>query len=160
IVHTNEAWRHLTASCESLVLVADPALELPASDTAGAVAAGHHVFVSGPRGVAGQGAGEALRRQDYLSISEALQGCGVSETRARTLGQACCGSSSILKRLITCHPETRFPEWCRDDVRPALAPFALIGGWVHIDPPKDTTAPRIGAPPTLDVWVVTELLGC
>jgi hypothetical protein len=159
IVYTNEAWRHMAASREPLVLIADPPLELAASDTAGAVAAGHHVFVSGPRAV-GRGAGVDLGRQDYLSVSEALQECGFSETRARTLGQACCGSSSILKRLITRHPETRFPEWCHDDVRSALAPFALIGGWVHVDPPKERAAPRIGAPPPLDVWVVTELLGC
>lgn len=44
IVYTNEAWRHLTSSREPLVLVSDPALELTASGTAGAVAAGHHVF--------------------------------------------------------------------------------------------------------------------
>src|SRR5262249_928879 len=121
IVHTNEAWRQMTSSREPLVLVADPSLELTTSDTAGAVTAGHHVFVSGPRGGVSHGVGEVLQRQDHLSISEALQGCGFSETRARSLGQACCGSSSILKRLITRHPETRFPEWCRDDVRSSLA---------------------------------------
>jgi hypothetical protein len=160
IVYTKEAWRHLAASREPLVLLADPALERPASEIAGAVGAGHHVFVSGPRGALGQGAGEDLRRQDHLSISEALQTCGFSDPRARALGQACCGSSTILKRLITRHPETRFPEWCRDEVRALLAPFALIGGWAHVDPPKGSTAPRIGAPPPHDVWVVTELLGC
>jgi hypothetical protein len=65
-----------------------------------------------------------------------------------------------LKRLITRHPETRFPEWGRDDPRFALAPLSLIGGWVHVDPPKEGVTPQIGAPPPLDVWVVTELLGC
>jgi hypothetical protein len=160
IVYTNEAWHQLTPNREPLVLIADPALELSASDTSGAVAAGHHVFVSGPRAVVSKGTGVTLRRQDHLSLSTALQGCGFPESRARALGQACCGSSSILKRLITRHPETRFPEWCRDDVRSALAPFALIGGWVHVDPPKESVNPPIGAPPPLDVWVVTELLGC
>jgi hypothetical protein len=160
IVYTSEAWRHMAASREPLVLVADPALELSAADSAGAVTAGHHVFVSGPRGTAGPATGADLGRQDHLSLGEALQSCGFPEPRARSLGQACCGSSSVLKRLITKHPETRFPEWCRDDVRSALAPFSLIGGWVHVDPPKDGTPPRFGSAPPLDVWVVTELLRC
>lgn len=129
VVYTNDAWRHLAASREPLVLVAGPVLELQASETAGAVARGHHVFVSGPRGT-----GETLRRQNHHSVSEALRESGFSDARAMSLGKACCGSSSILKRLITRHPETRFPAWCRDDVRPTLAPFALLGGWMHVDP--------------------------
>ncbi len=50
IIYTSEAWRHIAASRESLLLIAGPALELATSDTAGAVAAGHHVFVSAPLG--------------------------------------------------------------------------------------------------------------
>jgi hypothetical protein len=159
LVATVDAWRHLTASQEPLVLIADPALELTATDAAGAVAAGHHVVVSGPRGIVGDGNAVVLGRQEYTSVSKALEECGFSESRARLLGQACCGSSSILKRLITRHPETRFPEWSRDDLRSALAPFALIGGWTHVNPPSGA-APRYGAPAPLDVWVVTEMLGC
>jgi hypothetical protein len=162
LVHTIEAWRHLTSSREPLVLIAAPTLELSATDTAGVVAAGHHVFVSGTRGIAGQGAAVTLSRQDRHTVARALQESGYSEHRAMTLSRACCGSSSILKRLITRHPETRFPAWSRDECRTQLAPFALLGGWMHVDsePPNDADAPRIGAPPPLDHWLVTELTGC
>jgi hypothetical protein len=162
IVHTIEAWRHLSTSREPLVLIAAPALELGATDTAGAVAAGHHVFVSGTRGIAGQGAAVTLSRQDHYAIAQALQESGYSEARAMALSRACCGRSGILKRLVTRHPETRFPAWGRDECRTQLAPFALLGGWMHVDPEphNDADAPRIGAPPPLDLWLVTELVGC
>jgi hypothetical protein len=162
IVYTPEAWRHLTASREPLVLIAAPTLELQASDTAAAVSAGHHVYVSGPRGIAGQGSGDTLRRQDHLSITEALRESGFSDARAMSLGIACCGSSSILKRLITRHPETRFPAWSRDDVRSTLAPFALIGGWAHVDPepPKEPRPFGLGAASPLDLWLMSELVAC
>lgn len=162
IVYTIDAWRHMASSREQLLLAAWPTLELNASDAAGAVSAGHHVFVSGPQGVSGQGTGDILRRQDHYSIGEALRESGFSEARAMSLGTACCGSSSILKRLITRHPETRFPAWSSNDVRPSVAPFTLIGGWSHVDPePRERPSGfPFGAPPPQDLWVVTELVGC
>lgn len=163
IVHNVDAWRDFATSRGGLVLIAAPALELQASDTAGAVNSGHHVFLSGPRGNIASGPGETLRRQDWYSISEALVTSGFSDSRAMNLARACCGSSSILKRLVTRHPETVFPPWCRDDVRASLAPFALVGGWVHVEPapqPRDPDRPRIGAAPPIDVDFVTELVGC
>src|SRR5262249_38427387 len=101
-------------------------------------------------------------RQDHYSIGEALRESGYSDARARSLGTACCGSSSILKRLITRHPETRFPAWCNNDVRPTVAPFTLIGGWSHVDPkPRERPSDfPFGASPPEDLWVVTELVGC
>src|SRR5262249_12351470 len=136
-----------------------PTLELHATDTAGAVSAGHHVFISNPRGVVGQGTEGTLRRQDHYSISEALRDVGFSDSRAMSLGTACCGSSSVLERLITRHPETRFPAWCRDDVRSTVAPFALIGGWTHVEP-GPTKNLRFGSQSPLDLWLVKELVGC
>jgi hypothetical protein len=76
IVYSIEAWRHLAPSREPLILAAWPTLELHASDTAGAVSAGHHVFVSSPRGVIGQGTEKTLRRQDHISITKALRQSG------------------------------------------------------------------------------------
>jgi hypothetical protein len=161
IVHTIEAWRHLSMGREPLVLIASPMLEVSAVDTAGAVTAGHYVFVSGPRGIAGEGAAVTLSRQDHYALAQALQGSGYSEPRALALSKACCGSSSILKRLITRHPETRFPAWARDECRTQLAPFTLLGGWMHVDPEpaKNASTPRLGASPPLDLWLVTELTG-
>ena len=109
IVHNVEAWRDFATSRGGFVLIAAPALELQASDTAGAVNSGHHVFLSGPRGNIASGSGETLRRQDWYSIREALVASGFSESVAMNRARACCGSSSILKRLVTRHPETAFP---------------------------------------------------
>ena len=96
-------------------------------------------------------------------MSEALVRSGYSESRAASLAKACCGSSSVLKRLITRHPETVFPAWCHDDVRAELAPFALIGGWRHLDPAPqrlDEDLPWYGATSPLDTWLVSEMVGC
>jgi hypothetical protein len=162
IISNEEAWRHLAASRDPLLLIADPTQPLRASDAAAAVEAGHHVFVTGTRGVSGQANELALPRQTHLSIAEALQQSGFSQPRAAGLGQACAGSSGILKRLITRHPETHYPAWAREEVRNSLAPLALIGGWSHVDPelPQGQEARRIGPPPPQDVWLITEFLCC
>lgn len=162
IIQTNEAWSQLTASEDSLILVAAPALQLRATDTAGAVAAGHYVFVSGTHGIISTRPAERLRRQDHYSVSEALVASKFSQSRAMSLAKASCGSSSILRRLITRHPESVLPSWCHEDVRSSLAPFALVGGWTHIEPDRaiDEGAPRIGSAPPLDLPVVAELVGC
>jgi hypothetical protein len=163
IIHTIEAWCHLAASRDRLVLVAGATLQLHASDTAGAVEAGHYVFVSGPRGASNIQAAKALRRQDHYSVHEALIASGFSDSHAMSLAKASCGSSSILKRLITKHPETVFPAWCQDEVRSSLAPFTLVGGWTHVDfdpPSHEETSPKIGGRPPLDLWAVKELIGC
>jgi hypothetical protein len=163
IVHTIEAWRALAASRQPLLLIGAPTLELSAADSAAAVSAGHLVFLSGPRANFAAGPGESLKRQAYYAVSEALIASGFSESEALKLAKACGGSSSILKRLITRHPETTFPRWNRDEIRLALAPFALVGGWMHIDPDppqRNPSLPRIGSEPPIDVLVVTELVGC
>ena len=119
------------------------------------------MFVSGPRANLAPGPVESLRRQDYYAISKTLVASGFSESRAMSLARGCCGSSSILKRLVTEHPDTVFPPWCHDDIRVRLAPFALVGGWKHVDPPSPgSTVPLFGSPPPMDMWAVTELTGC
>jgi hypothetical protein len=163
IVYTVDAWRAFGVKSLSLVLIAAPSLELAASDVAEAVEAGHYVFLSGPRGNVAASPTETLRRQAYHSVSEALIESGFSEAKANSLARACCGSSSILKRLITRHPDTVFPPWGQDDVRTALAPFALVGGWTHVDPKpprQDLELPRFDSEPPIDVLVVSELVGC
>lgn len=163
IVHSEAVWRDLAATADPLLLIAAPTLELQATETAAAVNSGHYVFLSGPRANIASATGETLRRQDYYSMREALITSGYSESRAMSLACACCGSSSILKRLITKHPETVFPTWCRDEWRASLAPFALIGGWTNVDPtpyPRGPNSPRLGSDPPIDVEFVTELVGC
>src|SRR5262249_22710090 len=86
-----------------------------------------------------------------------------SESRASGVAHACCGSSTILKRLITHHPETLFPAWSRDDIGPSLAVFAMIGGWLNVDStprPGDAALPAMGSQPPLDRWLVADFIGC
>jgi hypothetical protein len=163
IICSMEGWRDLASRRESMVLVAAPTLELQASDISGTVNAGHHVFMSGPRGNMASHADQVLRRQNCYSVSDALVASAYPEARAMGFAKAACGSSSILKRLITKHRETVFPSWSRDEVRSRLAPLALIGGWKHVSPeppPRDPSLPRIGSDPPIDVLLVSELLNC
>ena len=53
--------------------------------------------------------------------------------------QACCGSSSILKRLITRYPENVFPQWCQADVRATLRAFCVSGRVGSRRSPSDAT---------------------
>jgi len=129
IVHTPEMWRSLASMREAMILLPAPALELQAADVSEAINAGHHVFVSGPRGNMAASSDQVLRRQECDSVRKALIESGYSEAPAAKFALACCGSSSILKRLIARRHETAFPRWSQDDVRLDLAPFAMIGGW-------------------------------
>lgn len=163
IVQTMDAWRDLSGSVEGLILLASPNLEIEPSDVARAVQSGHYAIVTGPRANILSGAGETLRRQDCYSVREALAKSGFPDSQALTLAQGSCGSSSILKRLVTRHPATAFPDWARPDVRPALAAFALVGGWTHVDPTpfaRDPNLPKIGSDPPIDMDLVTMLVGC
>lgn len=163
IIYTLDAWRQLASRSEGLFLVAAPNLSLSAVDVAEAVQRGHHVFVSGPRGIVAPERAKSLRRQNHYMVGEELGKCGYALATATSLAKASCGSSSILKRLVTHHPETIFPDWSKDDVRNALAPFALVGGWLHVDPSlrkAEGTATSFGGTPPADVDVVRELVGC
>jgi len=163
IVYSMEAWQDLASRREPLILVVAPTLELQASEISGAVNAGHHVFLSGARGNMASYSDQALRRQDCYSVSEALTAAGYPEARSLGFAKAACGSSSILKRLITKHRETEFPSWSRDDVRASIAPLALVGGWRHVSPeapPRNPKMPSIGSDPPIDVLLVSDLLGC
>jgi hypothetical protein len=90
-----------------------------------------------------------LERLDLYRVYEALIETGYPESQAMNFAKGCGGSSSILKRLITKHPDTTFPDWCRtSENRTSLAPFAIVGGWRDVDPdPPKTAFPQIGSSP-------------
>jgi hypothetical protein len=70
-------------------------------------------------------------------------------------------AQASLKRLITQHPSTAFPDWALKGNRESLAPFAIVGGWQDVDP--DAKSPLRDvlqfAPPPIDRLVVAELTG-
>jgi hypothetical protein len=164
VVYTADEWRQVAMSGTSLLLVPSPTLALSATDVASAVQSGHHVFVSGPRGVVPKERGIVLRGLAGFELKQALESSGFSDAEAANFARSSCGSSTILKRLITQHPETSFPPWSREDEGVRLAPFALVGGWRHTDPtprPKqpNETFPFQSAPP-IDVEIVMALVDC
>lgn len=164
VVHTAEEWRQLAAAGEALLLVPSPTLALSATDVATAVGAGHYVFVSGPRGIVPKERAIDLQGLANHELQQSLEASGFSDAEAAKFAKGTCGSSTILKRLITRHPETIFPAWSRGDLATHLAPFALVGGWRHVDPTPPSRAPDqhpiFQSTPPIDVDVVMALVGC
>lgn len=157
VVTEIEAWRHLASSQEPLVLVASSSLVLSATDVADAVTNGHYVLVTGAHATT-QAAEIELPRQDHYELYKVLEECGYDEARAHSYASGCCGSSTVLKRLITTQPDRVFPKWSQDDFRTKLAPFSLLGGWAHVDPepPPDGDPLGLTPPPPLDLWCMEQ----
>lgn len=100
----------------------------------------------------------ALRRR--RTIAKVPQRCGVSGAEASHLAKSCGGSLTILKRLLTDHPQSDFPLWSQDEFRSQLAPFALVGGWCHIDPDTKLDVPFLAlSRPPVDLIIVEEITG-
>ena len=164
VVHSAEDWRQLFAVRGSLLLIPYPTLTLNATDIATAVHSGHYVLVTGPRGVVSTERALTLRGLESFELTQALVESGFSTAEAQEFARGACGSSAILKRLITRHPETSFPIWAQEALAAELAPFALVGGWRNVDPSMpsgDSQLPHLlRASPPVDVEVVAELVGC
>ncbi len=158
VVTEIEAWRHLANSREPLILVAASSLVLSATDVADAVGNGHHVLVTGSRAITIRAREIPLPRQDRHDLYQTLLDCGFDEARAQSYASGCCGSSAILKRLITCHPARDFPKWAQDEFRTMLAPFALFGGWTHVSPEPPPANDPLGITPSppLDLWCIEQ----
>lgn len=158
VVNDINAWRHLAVSREQLILVLPASVQLNAEDVAEAVQSGHHAIVVGNRVSPTYGTEMILPRQEVHQIAETLRECGFDDATARSAARSCCGSSSILKRQLTRHPQTRFPAWSNDQNRALLAPFALVGGWVHADPKLVPKGPLPDTTP-IDLMCVQEFVG-
>ncbi len=135
------AWRLIGAERQPIILIAAPTLALRSEDVAEAVDSGHHVLICAGRTASPSAPTLLLPRLEAFSVKNELENCGFDNSTARSLTLACCGSSSVLKRLLTKHPQTVFPEWSKDSNQVELAPFALLGGWVHVDPKPNDTGP-------------------
>lgn len=155
VVSSRDSWAELCSSPEPLVLTTQ--LALTSTDVASAVHGGHHVIVTAPRAISVQDPGYELPRQSNYAVSEALQKSGFDEPTARSKSRAAHGSSSILKRLISTHPDRVLPEWCSDDNKHELAPFGLLGGWLHIESTPSESAFPSSVP--IDTEFVLEFMG-
>ena len=134
IVHNLDDWRQLAQSGVPLLLIASPALPVSSTDVAHAVRSGHYAIVSGPRGIVPADKGIVLRGVQQYELEKALENSGYSGSRAGSLAKSCAGSTTILKRRIATHPDTVLPAWSKPEEARDLAFFALVGGWVHVDP--------------------------
>ena len=158
VVNNINAWRALSVNHEPLILLAATSLPLHAEDISEAVTAGHHVLISGGRMASPLATELQLPRQESYSITTELKNCGFDDSKARSLALACCGSSTVLKRLLTRHPQTTFPEWSKDENRTALAPLALLGGWMHVNPePREDGIFPTNTP--IDLLCIEDFMG-
>jgi len=134
VIDDVDAWRQLAISRDPLIMVAKSSFGISSTDVSQAVNKGHHVLIVGKRAASQSSPELEIPRQESYLLANALRQCGFDEATASSKAKACCGSSTILKRLLTKHPDVAFPEWSQAEYRNALAPFALIGGWQHLEP--------------------------
>ena len=134
VVDDVDAWRQLALNQQPLIMVAKSTLGISSTDISQAVANGHHVLIVGKRTASQSSPELEIPRQESHLLGNALRDCGFDDATASSKAKACCGSSTILKRLLTVHADVAFPEWSQPENRIALAPLALIGGWVHLEP--------------------------
>lgn len=125
------AWNTIAAQRETLILIADPALDL--SGEAGtkliqkARRSGHAVIFGGAAGGLPDPTSVALRAPRSHQLSEALQKAGYGEERARTLAQKSGGNLGTLLRCL--QNLSLMPEWAEGSVAAELAIAAILGSW-------------------------------
>ncbi len=153
-----EGWRQLSVQNDPMILVAASSISLGAEDIAGAVHSGHHVIVVANSQIGDPSRSVALKGQQLHRQIESLTRCGFTPSEAESKAKASSGSSSVLKRLLTTHPQTRYPVWARDENRAQLAPLALVGAWMHVDPDQPSENRR-WTRTYLDLPCIIELLG-
>lgn len=158
VVQEGTAWDLLAASIEPLVLASSPSLSLRSEQVSAAVNNGHHVLICGSRATAPLTMEFELPRQDTYEMTKELENCGFDDATARSKALASCGSSSILKRQLTKHPESSFPDWATKHGA-QLAPFALLGGWVHVDPSVKDIGGLLPSNRPIDLTCIEDFMG-
>jgi hypothetical protein len=155
-----ESWHQLAVSGDQFVLIPSDELALTPSEIAEANRFGHHVLVCESQSSAIQPELIIdLPEADHYALSDALVESGFPEAQARTFARACCGSTVVLKRLITSKPATVFPAWSRAEQAAYLAPYALFGGWQHVDPPTRAQPSILPDTTPIDLFFLQEFLG-
>lgn len=133
IVSSTEAWNEMVMQREKLILIADVALDL--SGDAGrtliqkARRANHAVVFGGPTGGIQDPTSVALAAPRSHHVKEALEKCGYSEERARTLAQKSGGNLGTLLRCL--QNLSLMPEWAENTAAAELAIAVILGSWVE-----------------------------
>lgn len=120
------AWRQLSASSESLILIPNFSER---ESVARAVQNGHHVLI--PLGKADAELPQTLTvpRLHRANAKQALLNMGVPEERADEFATLARRSFLALKRKLAVNAEVQTPAWAVPSEARKLLPALLVGGW-------------------------------
>ncbi|MHB8521885.1 MAG: alpha-crystallin domain-containing protein [Limisphaerales bacterium] len=133
VVDTVDAWDHLSATKNRLLLIPGDRLALEKPMVAEAVKAGHHVLTQRHYTVARASSGVRLPRADRWEIQKALEGAGFPEQRANRLARESGGCLSVLVRLASRFEGQATPVWSTPLEAAPLLPLVLLGAWSDRD---------------------------
>lgn len=129
VVRALAAWHRLTASKESLVLIA-------AFDCRDAVAramrTGHRVVIPLGRADSASPTTLTVPRLSREDAVKALAAVGIGEDRARDLAVLACRSLTSFRRKLALLPEVQQPAWARPGEARRLLPAMLAGAWSDV----------------------------
>ena len=130
IVEDRNAWRRLTASSDSrLLLVPHPSLSVEPELVAEAVRNGNRVLLYSSQTQREHIAALRLPRPYRYDLQKALESSGIDRQRSQKLARDAGGSLAVLKRILGRYPGTSHPEWSLPPEKTHLVPMLLAGSW-------------------------------
>ncbi len=128
IIRDKEAWRDISTSPNSLLLIPEPDLLMDMEMLTEAVRQGHHVLLCSHR-FSTKHERIRLPRPERYELKKVLTNSGLKEQEASDLARQSGGSLTVLKRAISRSPATKQPEWSQSSNARKLIPFILVGAW-------------------------------
>lgn len=125
VIRDPDTWRRFVVPDTPLLL----APLFAGADAAGAVRAGHQVFIPLGRESARGSETIELPRPRRAAAKSALLRMGLLEQQADVLATLARRSLLSLRRKLAVSPELQQPRWARPDEAPALLPALLAGTW-------------------------------
>lgn len=133
VISGPDAWSSMVAQREKHVLIADSSLDLSGEFGTKLIQkarrAGHAVIFGGAAGGIPDPTSVVLPAPRIHELSDALEKCGYSEERARTLAQKSGGNLGSLLRCL--QNLSLMPEWAESTAAADLAVAAVLGSWVE-----------------------------
>lgn len=125
VIRDPDTWRRFVVSETPLLL----APLFAGADIAGAVRAGHHVFIPLGRDTAKGSETIELPRPRRAAAKDALLKMGLVERRADAVATLARRGLLSLRRTLAVSSELQQPRWARPDEALALLPALLAGTW-------------------------------
>lgn len=127
VVHTMEAWRHITSSNRPLILF--PAFSNGPLGSGEVTQKGHWIVI--PNGWDAENE-EGLLIAPWLDrdqLKNALQKAGLGEYEAQQVTENSGRNLSVVMRMLATAPERQTPPWANFDEAQTLVPLLLAGRW-------------------------------